>query len=932
MKTHLLRLFSLMMIVVLLLSGSALPAVAQDVQPPTPPVPDMLPPDGPVTGARQDQNGLWYMPEEQAALMQPASLSSLASGGPDDYGYTWSDAVPLAWVNASGGLNRTDDATSLGFNFKFYENTYSQIYISRYGYATFDGDIYHGQSRIPNPSSPNNVIAPYWAPLSDINGYIRYLRGGSAPNRYFVVEWNRVGENSWGEEYTFEMILHESGDIVFQYKTMTDLGTMWCQASGIEDSQGLDGLSITAFCHWVASNHAVRIYRPAPAARVSINPLYQGNFTHAGETTEFSLPIRNKGEFGTDVYDLTPSSAWPLSLYAADGTSPLTDTDADGVIDTGPVSQGSTVIVIARVQAPGGAVVGDSNPATIIARSSLNTSKSKTATLQTTHPAPFVQVYRDDDDGAMSLYLAQPAGQALKKTTASDWWGYEPAVAEAPNGNFVYIWARGRCLANCNYYTYEIEYTILNKYGETVRGVSKLTDNSGTTGYTYDSSPVVAVAPDGSIGILWFRSAQQYISNSWKVNYNIFFAVLNPSGDISYGPLNLTNNSSWGSGSDYPQFYNSRISATGDNRFVLAWQRYYYYGSCTSYDCSLSDIYYAVRTTGGGVVMPSTNFTNDTTGSSYEGYSYPNLTALSGNRALITYYRNGNYDLYYAVLDSAGGVVKDKTNLSLDGSSSYDYRPDAVQLSDGKIIVAWTGNSGGYNIRFAVLDTSYNRIVSPTTLANPAAVMGSDYVSMAADTAGRAILTWMDYGNGNRRNLYYALVNGSGSVLTQPMIFRSGQGSSPYIETSYAGYGNTSYSSIDPGVDTTIWLGGTMAGGAPGGGAPIVVNYTNHGLAPATGVQITATLGTGITYLGDTSGISPTIVGNQITWDLPELGFLDPGQFVVYAGVPVSASIGALYPVGLELTQNETDVNPVDNSASLDVMAAVQVFLPLIRR
>jgi hypothetical protein len=934
MKTQLFRLFSFVLVIVLLLSGSARLANAQEAQSVMPPASNVLPPDGPHAGPRQAQNGQWYMPEEQAALMAPASEALPAStGGPDDFGYTWNNAVPLAWINAKDGVNRTSNAVALGFSFKFYENTYSQIYLSQYGYAAFSDDLYDSQSEIPSPASPNNVIAPYWAPVYAVNGYIRYLTGGTAPNRYFVAEWNKVGDNDFGEEHTFEMVLYENSDIVFQYKTMTYGDSYWCQASGIEDSQGMDGLSITSFCNEVAPNHAVRIYRPATAARVNINPLYQGSFTHPGGTVTFQIPVRNTGELGADVYDLSLSSTWPTSLYAADGATSLTDTDTDGVIDTGSVNQGSTVNIVAKVQTPGGVNVGDALAAAVTARSSLNTSKSKTATLQTAIPAPFAQVYRDDYDGAMSLYLAQPGAQQVKEA-ANNRYGDDLAVAEAPNGNFTYAWEKFRCVdTDCNIYAYDIEYALLNKYGETVRAASKLTDNSGATISTYDFSPVITAAPDGHIGILWYRELYQYVNNSYQYNYNIFFAVLDASGSVAYGPLNLTNNSSWVTGStlDIPRFYDPRITPTGDNRFVLAWRRYARSKSCTSNDCYLNDIYYAVRNTGGGEVKGITQFTNDTTGKTWEGYYTPNLTGLTGNRALITWYRDSDEDIYYAVLDSAGNVVKDKTNLSGDGSSTWDYEPDAVQLSDGKIVVAWTAWTGSYNIRFAALDTAYNRTAGPTSLNTPAAATGSGYVSVAADNAGHAILTWMDYNN-NYRNLYYALVNGSGGILTQPMIFRTSQASTPYIETSFVGYGNTSYGSLAAGVDAAIWPGSSLAGAAPGGSAQIGLNYANHGQTTATGIVLTANLGTGLTYLGDSSGISPSIEGSLITWNLPDMSFLDKNQFVLYMGVPDTAAIGDRYTVALGLTANETDANASDNTANLEVMAALQVYLPLTRR
>lgn len=459
--------------------------------------------------------------------------------------------------------------------------------------------------------------------------------------------------------------------------------------------------------------------------------------------------------------------------------------------------------------------------------------------------------------------------------------------------------------------------------------VSKLTNNSGETVNTYDASPAVVAAPNGRIGLVWYRELEQ----NGQYNYNIYFAVLDVSGSIVYGPVNLTNNSSWESNA--VRLYSPHITATGDNRFVLTWSRIQYFPSCSSNDCSLYDIYYAVRDTSGNAVRSITRLTFDTIGSSSEGYYWPNLTTLSGNRVLLTWERGSEADIYYAVLNSAGDIVKNKTNLTNDGYSSYDYVSDAVQLSDGKIVVGWYGYTGGSTtsvIRFSVLDTSYNRIVAPITLDNPAAPNGNSYVSIAADNAGHAILTWMDYvSNNNHRNLYYALVDGSGSILTPPMIFRTTQASK--IETSYNGYGNTSYSSsISAGVDTAIWPIISLVGGPPGGAASIGVNYANHGQTIGTGVVITATLGPELTYLNDTSGVAPTIASNKVTWHLPDLNFLDHHQFTLYATVPSTATIGTRYPVTLTIAANESDANPSDNTANLEVMAAIQIFLPIIQR
>ena len=478
------------------------------------------------------------------------------TGGSDDFGYTWDDSVPLNWIDASGGTDAginssTDHAgpIDIGFSFKYYENAYTQLYISRFGFVAFnDNNIYNSQSRIPSPEKPDDVIAPHWVPAYNVNGYVRYLSGGTAPNRWFVVEWNRLESDCCGddaaEEYTFEVILHESGDIVFQYGTMTVDDGWWCQASGIEDSTGLDGLSITDFCRQIDPNHAVRIYRPAPSARVQLRPAYQGRFARPGETVTFQQRIRNTGELGSDTYDLFVSSPWSVGLYAGDGTTPLTDTDGDGTVDSGSIAQAGDTYITVKVTVPTSAGIGDANAAAVTVRSSLNTSKQKVATFQTAVPASFAQVFRDDADGAMSLDLVRPTGEYVAKATSDYYWGYYPAVAEAPNGNLVYFWTDYHWTGSVS--MYEIEYAIVNPYGSIVRPVSKLTDHSGATMRTYDYDPVVAVAPNGRIGVIWYRYLYNSSNSNW--NYNIYYAILDAAGNVVVPATNLTNNPVWGHG------------------------------------------------------------------------------------------------------------------------------------------------------------------------------------------------------------------------------------------------------------------------------------------------------------------------------------------------------------------------------------------------
>lgn len=953
---------SVLLVALAILIASALPSLAQpsaspslpaqdpppaglDALPPAPGgYPPMLPAGDPHAGPIQTAEGLWVMPAGALEAMSQAAQSPQSSGGPDEFGYTWNDAVSLNWIDVSGGIgtginNSVDHAGpfNIGFPFKYYENTRSQIYVSRHGFLAFnDTYLSNRQSRVPSSEQPNDVIAPHWVPVDRVNGYVRYQRGGTAPNRWFVVEWNRLLSECCSdpaEEYTFQAILHENGNIVFQYATMTVNGGYLCQATGIEDSTGLDGLSITEFCRPVASNHAVRITRPAPAARVRIFPQHYGAFIYPGQISLTEIPIRNTGDLGADIYDLELNISWAAGLYHADGVTPLTDTNNNGLLDTGPVSQGQTKTVIIKVWSSASAPIGNHSTATLTARSSLDPGKRKTATSRIAVPTSFAQAYSDDADGAMSTMLVKPQAQAVRKATP-DWHrGNDVAVAELPNHNQLHLWRRGRCLdTNCNRYAYEIEYTILDPYGETVYPVAKLTDHSGAAFSTYDYPAGVAAAPDGQAGVVWYR----YLWNSGtgQFNYNIYWAALDTNGNVAVGPRRVTNNAAWGSGSDLnvPRFYNPRIAATDNDRFVLAWDRRHQESAGW-----VEDIWYAVLDHTGGVVRSPTRLTNGSAGSF--AHNVPALASLASNRTFISWitHRNADEDIFFAVLDSDGGLVKAATNLSVDETVVDWNNHDAVQLSGGKILAVWEawGCFPGEwvpRIRYVLLDSAYNRIGTPICLGKAeAAYTGDRYVSVTSAAANRAVLTWMD--NSNRRNLYYALVNANGVVVTPPMIFQTSKALSPYIFSSYQGYGNTTYTWTPPaGVDSELSATPAVGYAVPGGAAPpIQVKLTGRGGLPATSVRLTATLDPQLSYVSDTSGVTPVVSGQTVTWNLPDLRLFDVRQFQVTFQT-TGGNLGDLLPIQLQLSSAEPDLTPNNNAVMVQVTLVRINYLPLVSK
>jgi hypothetical protein len=708
-----------------------------------------------------------------------------AVGGPDFYGYTWDDSLPMTWVD---GVSGTDTGISyntvaagplnLGFDFNFYENTYNQVYVSRHGFLSFNNfNLYNSQSPIPSPYTPDDVIAPHWTPSDDIN-YVRYRQGGSEPNRWFLVEWNQQASYDPGYEvdvYTFEVILHENGDFVFNYGDMVESGNLWyyCQSSGIEDDAGTDGLPGSPYCSQIPSANSVNFTRPSGLARVKIDRVdrFKGSFTSAGATSAYSLTINNIGDLAADTFDITSTSPWTVSLFQADGTTPLSDTDTDMVDDTGPVDQGSSAEIVVMVETPGSVNVGDYATTVITATSSLNPAKTASAVLQPAIPARFAQASQDDVISLNSLYLAHPDGSLPIST---DDFGEGMAIAEGPT-NYVFSW---------DVYTFtgsvsvtELFYGLVDESGVSIQ---QLTDHFTATVDTYDYEAAVAVAPDGNIGLIWHRYLEDYGSGDY--NENIYFAILDSGGSVTHGPVNVTGFDVWNTyGVGVP-----RITATGDNRFVLAWGVYY-----TTNDIYYDDVYYAIYGNDGSVVKSPTNHTNDP-GDSVWSWN-PALTSLASNRFLLVYQ---NYtsalgsNLLYTVLDSAGNSVQATASLTNDDRETWDWIPDATELSDGNIFIVWMDDYAE-NIRYAVLSSLYGLNGPPEVLTST--TYSDGYMSVTADANGNAIVTWQKMESSQRQHLYYSLIDSSGTVITPPMVFLSGHQPDPYIYTNFEGYGNTTY-------------------------------------------------------------------------------------------------------------------------------------------
>jgi len=204
---------------------------------------------------------------EEGPVREPAIASS---GGPDAFGYRWLDSderggPAYQWVDIATSANAValsgDEAVSaplaIGFNFPFYGRRFSRIRACTNGYLQFgpEGPAFVN-SGLPSTGGPRNMIAPFWDDLHLGVGTDRvFLRSDGTR---CVITWQGVPRyNDPASVMTFQCILYPSGEVRFQYRSMS--GHTSSATVGIQDSSRTIGLSVAFNQSYVRDSLAVRL-------------------------------------------------------------------------------------------------------------------------------------------------------------------------------------------------------------------------------------------------------------------------------------------------------------------------------------------------------------------------------------------------------------------------------------------------------------------------------------------------------------------------------------------------------------------------------------------------------------------------------------------------------------------------------------------------
>jgi hypothetical protein len=148
-----------------------------------------------------------------------------------------------AWISTSTPSGIINDEQSvnfrLPFSFVFYGRPYNSINICSNGFLSFTSASTSALPKpIPHIAEPNCLLAPLWRDLNPVEGgTITYYSGSDK----FVATWDRVKNYANNNIQSFQVILYPDGNIVYQYRSVTnDITT----SRGIENHSGTAGQTI----------------------------------------------------------------------------------------------------------------------------------------------------------------------------------------------------------------------------------------------------------------------------------------------------------------------------------------------------------------------------------------------------------------------------------------------------------------------------------------------------------------------------------------------------------------------------------------------------------------------------------------------------------------------------------------------------------------
>jgi subtilisin family serine protease len=266
----------------------------------------------------------------------------LGTGGPDAFGYTWTDSdepggPTYSWFDISGIGTPTFGAYSddgnmgpfpIGFTFPFYGNDFTQFRVCSNGWLSFTSSstTYNNQP-LPNSGStvPENLLAVFWDDLvvdPSYDGEIYYYNDGS---RLIVQYEVRYIATYTPPFYSFQIILYPNGHFVYQYRTFGS--TVNSATVGIQNATKDDGLTVVYNANYVHPELAIE-FSSGPQW-LSVSPV--SGVIPAGECEDITVTC-DASDLADGVYEGV------VSITSNDLTDPVVDVPVTLIVDWEPAA------------------------------------------------------------------------------------------------------------------------------------------------------------------------------------------------------------------------------------------------------------------------------------------------------------------------------------------------------------------------------------------------------------------------------------------------------------------------------------------------------------------------------------------------------------------------------------------------------------------
>ncbi|HET9346132.1 MAG TPA: carboxypeptidase regulatory-like domain-containing protein [Candidatus Limnocylindrales bacterium] len=341
----------------------------------------------------------------------------------DDFGHGCR-AIPFAWVDAQGQSGLYGDEFAgrlrLPFEFEFYGESYSQVFLSDNGYVNFLGpDQFNSfPSAIPSESIPNAAIYPFWQDLAvDAQAAIDYQTVGTAPNRAFVIEFSQVQVFGSSTHISFEIKLWENGSIDMLYgPNPANPGDGRNAGIGIENAAGNDALQFSFLEDVLDPNTAFR-YEHVPSG------LIHGVVTDANDDEPIAGAVVTATPGGRTT---TTADDGSYSLRLRPGSYDVEASAQNYVSSSAPatvVDEGDLEINFVL-----DAAVGNVDPTEVSATVEFGDTADVDVTLSNTGTGPMTWEARERDQGATLPDLPPATVTQVRQPT----WGPQPGPAGFP--------------------------------------------------------------------------------------------------------------------------------------------------------------------------------------------------------------------------------------------------------------------------------------------------------------------------------------------------------------------------------------------------------------------------------------------------------------------------------------------------------------------